>query len=207
MTDIKKVVVGQPVAYLNDPHVWVDSRAIVSIRFAIYESLVKYDRNARNIPGLASSWHLSEDARTWTFHIRPGVNFHDGSILTANDVAASLRRAVSPDMPGEYGTSALLSLYLVDAEITALDDLTLQIVTPAPLADLLDLLLYAVIVPARYMAQVTKLVPGTGPYRLKKRKKTKLSWSGSNSIGTDHPRLRNWSSARSRLPRKGPRHF
>ena len=164
MPDIKKVVVGQPAAYLIDPHVWVDSRAIVSIRFAIYESLVKYDRNARNVPGLAVGWQLAGDARTWTFHIRPGVHFHDGSVLTAGDAAASLHRAVSPDMPGEYGTSALLSLYLKDAEIKALDDLTLQIITPQPLADLLDLLLYAAIIPARYIDQVTKTVPGTGPY-------------------------------------------
>ena len=167
-------MVGQPVAYLNDPHVWVDSRAIVSIRFAIYESLVKYDRNARNRPGLASSWQLADDARTWTFHIRPGVPFHDGSILTANDAAASLRRAVSPDMPGEYGTSALLSLYLEHAEITALDDLTLQIVTPEPLADLLDLLLYAVIVPAKTIHQVNKNVPGTGPYRVSLEKENEV---------------------------------
>ena len=92
MPEIKKVVVGQPVAYLNDPHMWVDSRAIVSIRFAIYESLVKYDRSARKIPGLAANWQLADDARTWTFHIRPGVHFHDGSILTAKDAAASIAR-------------------------------------------------------------------------------------------------------------------
>ena len=62
-------------------------------------------------------------------------------------------------MPGEYGTSALLVPLSWDADIQALDDLTLQIVTPEPLADLLDLLLYAVIVPARYIESGHKTRP------------------------------------------------
>lgn len=168
MTNIPKITVGQPVAYLSDPHLWIDSRAGLAIRFAQYESLVKYDRNAKIVPGLACDWHLENDARTWTFKLRKGVKFHDGSIMTSDDVIASLRRAFSPEMPGEYGTAALLAGYLQHAEICALDEITLRILTPEPMADLLDLLMYAVILPAKSLADLSKPAPGTGPYRFEK---------------------------------------
>jgi peptide/nickel transport system substrate-binding protein len=64
------------------------------------------------VPGLATDWSLADDARTWTFKLRPDVLFHDGSPLTAADAAASIRRAAGPGMPGEYGTAALLASYL-----------------------------------------------------------------------------------------------
>ena len=166
MPEISRVIVGQPAAYLTDPHAWVDSRANLSIRFALYESLVKYDPHMKIVPGLATGWQVEPDARTWTFSIRTGVRFHDGSLLTARDAAASLRRAVSPEMPGEYGTAALLASYLETAEITATDDHTLRVITAEPMADLLDLLLYAVIVPEHCLQSASHSTPGTGPYRL-----------------------------------------
>ncbi|MEI8130895.1 MAG: ABC transporter substrate-binding protein [Leptolinea sp.] len=166
MVEIDKVVIGQPSAYINDPHIWVDSRAVLSIRFSIYESLVKYDKNNHFVAGLATEWSVSEDARTWTFLLRQGVQFHDGSIFDAEDAAASIHRAISPDMPGEYGTAALLAGYLEKAEISILDKTSIQIVTPVPMADLLDLLVYAVILPKKYFNNVTPSIPGTGPYKL-----------------------------------------
>lgn len=62
----------------------------------IYETLITYDREAvdRFIPQLASSWEVSSDGTVYTFHIRPGVRFHDGSELTVEDVAYSLQRAI-----------------------------------------------------------------------------------------------------------------
>jgi peptide/nickel transport system substrate-binding protein len=166
MTTIPKITIGQPIAYLSDPHLWIDSRAGLAIRFAQYESLVKYDREAKIVPGLACDWQVEKDARTWTFNLRSGVKFHDGSLMTAEDAAASIRRAVSPDMPGEYGTEALLASYLQDAEIRALDEHTLRIVTSGPMADLLDLLMYAVVLPKKSLADLSTPASGTGPYRL-----------------------------------------
>lgn len=165
MPEISRVVVGQPSAYINDPHIWVDSRAVLNIRFAMYEALVRYDRNNQFIPSLAERWTLAEDARTWTFELRRGVRFHHGAEFTAEDAAASIRRAVSPEMPGEYGTAALLSGYLQTAEIKVLDPYQLQIVTADPMADLLDLLVYIMMVPASEIDRVSPTSPGTGPYR------------------------------------------
>lgn len=166
MREIEKVIVAQPSAYLNDPHIWVDSRAVLCIRFSMFEPLVKYDKHNQFVPGLAVSWKVEKDARTWTFNLRKNVKFHDGTLFTAQDAAASIRRAVSPEMPGEYGTAALLAGYLEKAEIEILDSYTLRIITPDPMADLLDLLVYIMILPSHCLDQVTPTVPGTGPYRL-----------------------------------------
>ncbi len=43
------------------------------------------------VPGLAESWEVSDDGLVWTFKIREGVTFHDGTPLTAEDVAWSLQ--------------------------------------------------------------------------------------------------------------------
>lgn len=58
----------------------------------LYDTLVIEENGDRNtlLPGLASSWEFSEDGTVLTMEIREGVKFHDGSILTAEDVAFSL---------------------------------------------------------------------------------------------------------------------
>jgi len=53
----------------------------------IYDSLVAYDTNLDPIPWLAESWDISTDGKNFTFHIREGVEWHDGESLTADDVA------------------------------------------------------------------------------------------------------------------------
>jgi peptide/nickel transport system substrate-binding protein len=62
----------------------------------VYETLVFYDGANPNafVPQLADSYSLSGDGLTWTFHIRPGVTFHNGASLTATDVAYSFQRGL-----------------------------------------------------------------------------------------------------------------
>ena len=45
-------------------------------------------------PGLAESWESNEDGTVWTFHLRQGVKWHDGTDFTSADVAATLDRLV-----------------------------------------------------------------------------------------------------------------
>ncbi|MEA2515378.1 MAG: peptide/nickel transport system substrate-binding protein, partial [Thermomicrobiales bacterium] len=54
----------------------------------VYESLVWLDDNLAPVPGLAESWDTPDD-RTYVFHIRQGVSFHNGREMTADDVAFS----------------------------------------------------------------------------------------------------------------------
>lgn len=56
----------------------------------INESLLAYEVGGTAVePALAESWESNEDGSEWTFHLRPGVTFHDGSALDANDVVLS----------------------------------------------------------------------------------------------------------------------
>ena len=58
----------------------------------LFEGLVTLDENYELIPQLADSWEISEDRLTYTFTLREGIPFHNGDILEAEDVTASLNR-------------------------------------------------------------------------------------------------------------------
>ena len=58
----------------------------------VWEPLITQDDNAAPIPCLAESWEMSEDGKVWTFHLRQGVKFHDGSDFNADAVIANFDR-------------------------------------------------------------------------------------------------------------------
>ena len=60
--------------------------------FNLYEGLVKPDSSGELQPAVASDYRISEDATTYTFTLRDGVKFHDGSPVTAEDVKYSIDR-------------------------------------------------------------------------------------------------------------------
>jgi len=57
-----------------------------------FSRLTAQDPKLQVQPDLATSWEAAEDLKTWTFHLRPGVKFHNGEELTAEDVKFSLER-------------------------------------------------------------------------------------------------------------------
>ena len=56
----------------------------------VYETLVRIDEDGSITPGLATSWEISDDARSYTFHLRKGVTFSNGDAFTAETAALSL---------------------------------------------------------------------------------------------------------------------
>ncbi|MEO1018807.1 MAG: ABC transporter substrate-binding protein, partial [Pseudomonadota bacterium] len=71
-------------------------------RTVAYEGLVRWDRNWENIiPNIATSWEVSDDGRAFTFRLREGVRWSDGSPFTAEDVAFSLELSQDLAFPGE----------------------------------------------------------------------------------------------------------
>ncbi|MFL6085577.1 MAG: ABC transporter substrate-binding protein, partial [Mycobacterium sp.] len=60
----------------------------------VFDTLVQPDANLEMRPALAESWTVSPDQLAWTFHLRHGVTFHDGSRFTADDVVYSYRRII-----------------------------------------------------------------------------------------------------------------
>lgn len=63
----------------------------------IYETLIKLDHDYVIKPGLATRWESSEDGKSWTFYLREGVKFHDGTAFNAAAVCAAYDRATDPD--------------------------------------------------------------------------------------------------------------
>src|SRR6266566_1539258 len=63
----------------------------------IYDTLLWVDKDNKLVPGIATGWEQSSDGVTWTFHLRPDMNFHDGSAVTSDDVVFSLNQMMAPD--------------------------------------------------------------------------------------------------------------
>ena len=70
-----------------------DSFARRSVTWLIFDNLVASDSSGRLQPSLAESWQVTAGSRRWQFRIRRGVKFHDGTPMSAQSVAASLRVA------------------------------------------------------------------------------------------------------------------
>jgi peptide/nickel transport system substrate-binding protein len=96
----------------------------------LYESLVRLDNDFQPHPHLAESWEPNDDASTWVFKLRLGVEFHDGSPLTAQDVVWSLRSAMDPQSGSNL--YAQLKDLLKPEKITAEDDTTVRFDLEAP---------------------------------------------------------------------------
>jgi peptide/nickel transport system substrate-binding protein len=91
----------------------------------MYEPIIRLDNGFQPHPGLVERWENSNDAKRWTFHLRRGVTFHDGTPLTAKDVAYSLRFVMRKEA-ATY-TGSLLRPYLSPDKITALDRYTVRL--------------------------------------------------------------------------------
>ncbi|MDR2137450.1 MAG: ABC transporter substrate-binding protein, partial [Synergistaceae bacterium] len=127
----------------------------------VYDPLISYSPDGSTLrPVLAESWELAPDQLTWTFHLRKGVKFSDGTPFTAEDVKFTFERAQKNLVKNR--------LAAVD-KIEVVDDHTLKIVTKAPTAVLLDNLELLKIMSKAYTEKVgddeVNLKPmGTGPY-------------------------------------------
>ncbi len=79
----------------------------------VQEALLDFSRGGVDvIPGLAESWDVSDDGRVWTFNLREGVLFHDGSSLDANDVVVTWQAAADCASPLHTGTGQGFAIYL-----------------------------------------------------------------------------------------------
>jgi peptide/nickel transport system substrate-binding protein len=85
-----------------DPAEAVDESALLITRH-LYEGLTAYEPGGtRAIPALAEAWDTSADGLKWTFHLRPGVRFSDGTPLTADSAARNFKRWLNRTPPGDY---------------------------------------------------------------------------------------------------------
>jgi peptide/nickel transport system substrate-binding protein len=143
----------------------------------IFENLVKFGNNSMDVePQLAESWKVSEDGLTWTFSLRKGVKFHDGTSFNAQAVYDSFARIIDKDHPFHgYGKWKYLSLSLkYVSTIKIIDDYTISLTTQMPYAPLINnlaLWLCPILSPkamAEYKDQIGMHPVGTGPFKFVK---------------------------------------
>lgn len=96
-----------------------DSFARRSVTSLISDNLVVSDSSGRIQPSLAESWQATAGNRRWQFRIRRGVKFHDGTPLTAESVAASLRVANPSWNVVVEGESVIFEFDIADADLPA----------------------------------------------------------------------------------------
>ena len=144
----------------------------------VFEPLVRYDRQMAFEPCLAKAWEIRGGA-VWRFRLREGVSFHDGTKLSAEDVAFSVERLrARPDRNIHRYVSAI-------RDVKVVDPLTVDISSDRP-AGLLSALSYVYILPKRAVeaageAAFFKAPAGTGPYRI-------ASWKPGEALRLEaHP--------------------
>ena len=152
-----------------DPH-FVAAQPNLTVQMHVFDALVRIDERGRVVPGIAVSW-TTPDALTWELKLKPGVKFHDGSDLTAEDVVFSLERPLGiKGSPGGFATYVrpITSKQIVDRH-------TLRLRTAAPYGPLLQDLAHVLIVSKRAATGASaedfdsgKAAIGTGPFRLVK---------------------------------------
>ncbi|HBF28639.1 ABC transporter substrate-binding protein [Rhizobium sp.] len=139
-----------------------------NVALEMFDRLVQTDAKMRIEPALAQSW-TNIDPLTWQVKLRPGVTFHDGNPLTAEDVMFSLTRAKDiPNSPAPFsGNVAAI------ASMKALDDLTIEFKTKKPTPDFIEQVGLVYIVEKKVAEHATiedfnsgKATIGTGAYKL-----------------------------------------
>ena len=150
---------------LEPPHLDPTSAAAGAIDSVLYsnvfEGLTKFSETGEIVPGLAESWEISEDAKTYTFHLHDGVTFHDGTAMDAEDVKFSLDRARAED-----SQNAQKALFEGISEVTVLDPLTVQVTLAEPDGNFLFNMAWgdAVIVAPESIEGIQQTPVGTGPF-------------------------------------------
>jgi peptide/nickel transport system substrate-binding protein len=92
--EISIIYAGQQTTVTLDPATHVDETESMTI-MNIYEPLLMPSKGGAPAPHLAESWEASPDGKTYTFKLKEGVKFHDGTEMTADDVVYSVDRMVS----------------------------------------------------------------------------------------------------------------
>ena len=138
-----------------------------SVLYNVYSNLVKQDDNGELVMDLAESYELLEDQVTWEFKIREDALFHDGTPVTAEDVAYSLTRVMTDESSSDHMNFSPLK------EAVAVDEYTVHVVSKEPYPIMLNLLAKggAAVVPKAYIEENGEdaflAAPiGSGPYKL-----------------------------------------
>ena len=147
-----------------------ESGISADINRLIYGSLTQYNSRRQLVGDLATDWQVSSDGRSYTFHLRHGVKWHDGVPFTAADVAFTITAIQTPD------TRSPLANSWQDVRVDIKDDYTVIFKLPTPLASFLDSTTMGIVPrhsletvePSQLRDNAFNQRPiGTGPFKIK----------------------------------------
>ena len=177
-----------------DPAMVADEQD-VQLADMLYSGLVRLDASYRVVPDSASTWTVSQDRRTYLFHLRHGLRFSDGHRVIARDFQYSINRSLSPALKSpsaptyltdiEGATAVLNGTAKTVSGVKVLDPYTIRITARWPVPYFLTELTY----PTSFALESARLKKlgsvdnfswyidpiGSGPYRLK-------SWEPNNNM-------------------------
>lgn len=176
------IIAGESEPGNLNPVIWATT-SDTNVTHMIFDSLVIPDRNLKLVGRLAKDWEISEDGKTYTFHLQEGVKWHDGVPFTAEDVEFTFTMLAHPDY--DMGATSRV-MPVVGAEafrngeadsiegIKVIDDHTISFTTEEPSAPFLASLFIGVIPkhilegisPPEWAEHETNRAPiGTGPFK------------------------------------------
>ncbi|MBA2668653.1 MAG: ABC transporter substrate-binding protein [Trueperaceae bacterium] len=139
-------------------------RTATNASLPLYDSLVWINDDLEVVPALAERWEISDDGTEYVFHLRRDVTFHNGEPFTAESVVATWE--TGSDSSNDYS-----NFYTAANLVEAIDDYTVRITTPEPIATFLtSVALSWGMVPPEYIREVgidafARRPVGTGPFR------------------------------------------
>jgi ABC-type transport system substrate-binding protein len=134
----------------------------------VFDRLVEHNPKLEVVPRLAERWETSADGRTWTFHLRKGIRFHDGTPFNAEAVKFNVDRALNPEnrlLAGRFAYGGVQSVEVAG-------EYTVRLITKEPVGALLNNMAdsgFGAIQSPKAIkeAPASGIVPtGTGPFKL-----------------------------------------
>jgi len=130
--------------------------------------LVRLDEKLNFVPELADSWERSTDGLTWTFKLKKGVKFHDGSPFGAKDVKFTIDSVMDPALKSPFRSSWVFGTK--NTKVDVVDDSTVRMTFPEEPSEPLLQVAYQRILPKDYTERVgvdgfNKSPVGTGPFK------------------------------------------
>ena len=143
-----------------------ESNPSEAVNRMMYENIVRFDEKLKIVPGLATRWEQAKDGLSWTFFLRKGVKFHDGTPFNAEAVKVFFERMIGPEKPSRAG---LFTPFVNSVDIV--DEYTAKVNLKTPFAFFLNNLAHSasgVISPTAlktYGKDISRRTVGTGPFK------------------------------------------
>lgn len=159
----------------------VDDGESAKIISNVYEGLIKYSKDSTKLePSLAESWDVSPDGLTYTFHLKKGVKFQDGTDFNADAVKFNVERQLDPKVTKDMTYASFVYGSVKDVQVVDANTVKINLKTPStPFLSNLAMSLGAPIVSPKALQDnnnnVNEHPVGTGPY-------TFVSWTKGQNV-------------------------